>query len=130
MASRNHKSNILSCLEVLLDRRDWVYLLSILVPLFVYILALKASSVASIPGLAPNFDLLRSDIFFNLGYALLWIGLFAAVRGGPLRWVVVSLFHAVTMLVVIVNTCAHQYFMDNGTTLDYAIIAEWIPKFN
>src|SRR5918998_1709559 len=129
MLSRNSKSNILSCWEVLLDRRDWVYLLSILVPLFVYNLALKASSVASIPGLAPNFDLMRSDVFFNLGYALLWIGLFAAVRGGgPLRRVVVVLFHAMTMLVVIVTTFAHHYFQQTGTTLDYGIVALWLPK--
>jgi lipoteichoic acid synthase len=130
MSSRNNKSTILSCLDVLLDRRDWVYLLSLLVPLFVYNLALKASSVASIPGLAPNFDLMRSDVFFNLGYALLWIGLFAAVRGGgPLRRVIVILFHAATMIVVIVTTFAHHYFQQTGTTLDYGIIALWLPKF-
>src|SRR5829696_4790965 len=130
MSSRNNKSTILSCLDVLLDRRDWVYLLSLLVPLFVYNLALKASSVASVPGLAPNFDLMRSDVFFNLGYALFWIGLFAAVRGGgPLRRVVVVLFHATTMLVVIVSTFAHYYFQLTGTTLDYGIIALWLPKF-
>ena len=130
MSSRNNKSNVLSCLDVLLARRDWVYLLSLLVPLFVYNLALKASSVASIPGLAPNFDLMRSDVFFNLGYALLWIGLFAAVRGGgPLRRIIVILFHAATMIVVIVTTFAHHYFQQTGTTLDYGIIALWLPKF-
>ena len=130
MSSRNNKSTILSCLDVLMDRRDWVYLLSLLVPLFVYNLALKASSVASVPGLAPNFDLMRSDVFFNLGYALLWIGLFAAVRGGgPLRRVIVILFHAATMIVVIVTTFAHHYFQQTGTTLDYGIIALWLPKF-
>jgi lipoteichoic acid synthase len=32
--------------------------------------------------------------------------------------------------VVIVTTCAHQYFRDTGTTLDYGTIAEWIPKFD
>ena len=99
-----------------------------------YNLALKASDVASQPDgeehwLARSPELMRSDIFFNLGYALLWIGLFAAVRRGPMRPLVVLLFHAATMLVMLVNTCAHQYFRDNGTTLDYAIIAEWIPKF-
>ena len=130
MSSRNNKSNVLSCLDVLLDRCDWVYLLSLLIPLFVYNLALKTSSVASIPGLAPNFDLMRSDVYFNLGYALLWIGLFAAVRGGgPLRRVVVVLFHAMTMLVVIVTTFAHHYFQQTGTTLDYGIIALWLPRF-
>lgn len=117
-------------LGVLLGRRDWIYLLSLLVPLFVYNLALKASSVASIPGLAPTFDLMRSDVFFNLGYALFWIGLFAAVRGREhLHRVVVALFHAVTMLVVLVATFAHQYFWVTGTTLDYGIVALWLPKF-
>jgi lipoteichoic acid synthase len=120
----------LRLLGVLLGRRDWVYLLSLLVPLFVYNLALKASSVASIPGLAPTFDLMRSDVFFNLGYALFWIGLFAAVRGREyLHRVVVVLFHAVTMLVVLVATFAHQYFWATGTTLDYGIVALWLPQF-
>ena len=117
----------------LLSRRDWVYLLSLLVPFVVYDLVLKAIDVASQPGEhgpARTLDLMRSDLFFSLGYALLWIGLFAAVRGGSLRWVVVVLFHAVTMLVVSVITCAHQYLRENGTTLDYGTIAEWIPKFN
>src|SRR5918993_5021531 len=130
MASRNNESNILSRLEVLLDRRDWVYLLSLLIPLFVYNLALKASSVASVPGLPPKVDLIRSDLFFNLGYAFFWIGLFAAGRAGePLRRVVVILFHAATMLVVIVTTFAHHYFVQTGTTLDYGIIALWLPRF-
>src|ERR671920_766661 len=130
MASRNDKANVLSFLGVLLDRRDWVYLLSLLIPLFVYNLILKVYSIDSVPGLAPTFDLMRSDAFFNLGYALFWIGLFAAVRGGgPLRRVVVLLFHAATMLVVIVSTFAYHYFEETGTTLDYGIIALWLPKF-
>jgi lipoteichoic acid synthase len=113
----------------LLGRRDWVYLLALLVPLFVYNLSLKAASVASIPGLSPTFDLMRSDLFFNLGYALFWVGLFAAVRGGGLlRRVVVVLFHAVTMLLVIVTTFAHGYFQQTGTTLDYGVVALWLPK--
>jgi lipoteichoic acid synthase len=123
----------LSFLRTLLNRRDWVYLLSLLIPFGVYNLALKADSVLSQPRdhePAQVLGLIWSDMFFNLGYALLWVGLFAATRGSrPLRWVVVVLFHASTMFVAIVTTCAHQYFRQNGTTLDYSIIAEWIPKF-
>ena len=33
-----------------LDARDWVYLLSILIPLIVYDLILKALDVAALPG--------------------------------------------------------------------------------
>ena len=125
---------LISPFRALLSRREWVYLLSLLVPLVIYNLTLKALDIASLPkggehGLATTLNLMWSDIFFNLGYVLFWIALFAVVHRGPLRWAVVILFHLTTMLVVIVTTCAHEYFRQNGTTLDYSIIAEWIPKF-
>jgi lipoteichoic acid synthase len=125
-------SRIVSFLRTLLSRRDWVYLLSLLIPFVVYNLTLKALDIASLPQddeLAPSLGLMQSTIFFNLGFALLWMGLFVATRKGPLRKVVVILFHATAILVVIVSTSAHQYLQQNGTTLDYATIAEWIPKF-
>jgi lipoteichoic acid synthase len=104
-------------------------LLGLLVPLVAYNLTLRASSIVSQPGLALTLDLLRSDVFFNLGYALFWIGLFSAVRGGgSLRRAVVVLFHVATLLVVTVTTCAYQYFRETGTTLDYNIIALWMLK--
>ena len=127
MALGNDRSDASSLSGVLPSRRDWVYLLSLLVPLIVYNLSLKASNIASVPGLSLNFDLMRSAMFFNLAYALLWIGLFAAARQGLLRRVVVVLFHVVTMLVVIVTTSAYQYFQETGTTLDYGIVALWLP---
>ena len=120
-------------MRTLLSRRDWVYLLSLLIPFVVYSLALRAYEIASQPGdhgkLAQVLDLMWSDVFFNLGFALLWIGLFAVVRRRSLRLVVILLFHATTMLVVVTTTVAHYYFLENGTTLDYSTLAEWIPKF-
>jgi lipoteichoic acid synthase len=118
---------------MLLDRRDWVYLFSLLIPFGIYNLALKAYDVASRfsdLGLARKLKLMRSDIFFNLGYASLWIGLFAAARRGPLRWVVVFFCHLVTMLAAVIRTGAHQYFKETGTTLDYDIVALWVPRFD
>ncbi len=112
--------------------RDWVYLLSLLVPFVVYDLALKACEISSQPGghgLARTLDLMWSDVFFDLGYALLWIGLFAAVRRKPLRLVVTFLFHVVTTLVVIATTGAYFYLQEHGTTLDYGTIAGWIHRF-
>jgi lipoteichoic acid synthase len=123
--------NVLGFFGTLLNRREWVYLLSLLIPLVAYDLTLKAYAVSSLPGergLSQILDLMRSDAFFDLGYTLLWIGLFAVARRGFLRWVVVVLFHAATVFLVVVTTCAHQYFRQNGTTLDYGTIAEWIPK--
>jgi lipoteichoic acid synthase len=113
---------------LLLTRRDWVYSLSLLIPLFVYNLALKVAIVWQ-PGMAPALDMVWSDVFFNLGYALLWIGLFAAVRKGSARRAVVVLFHATTMLVVTITACAYQYLRHTGTTLGYSAIARRIPWF-
>src|SRR3954462_1782104 len=99
MTAENNNSNVRpGFLTALLSSREWVYLLSLLVPLAVYDLSLRAYDVASRPeyhGLAGTLNL-GSDIFFNLGYALFWIGLFAAVRQreGPVRWVMLFLLHA------------------------------------
>ncbi|CAN5216705.1 hypothetical protein BH24ACT19_BH24ACT19_20820 [soil metagenome] len=122
----------MALLGALLSRRDWVYLLSLLAPLAIYDLALKAYDIASWPGepgLALTLDLMRSDIFFGLGYALLWVGLFATVRGGLARWAMVFFFHIATMIVAAVSTMAHQYFQQTGTTLSYGTIALWLPRF-
>jgi len=121
----------LGFLGVLLNRRDRVYPLSLLIPFAIYNLALKAYDVASRPeklGLARTLKLMRSDVFFNLGYALLWIGLFGAARRGALCRAVVFLFHVTTMLAAIVRESAHEYFRETGTALDYDIVALWLPR--
>src|ERR671921_547114 len=115
---------------VLLSYRDWVYSLSLLVPFVVYNLGLKAASMLSVPGLALNPNLILSDIFFNVGYALFWVGIFAAARRGLMRWAVVFLFHTATILVALVSTCAYLYFQETDTTLEYGTIAEWTTRFD
>jgi lipoteichoic acid synthase len=108
-------------------------LLSLLVPLFFYLLALKAYEFVSLPGgagLVGTLYLMWSDLFFGLGYALLSFGLFAAVRRGPLRWAVVFFFHASAMVVVVVTTCAHPYFQEIGTMLDYGAGPGWAPELD
>ena len=118
----------------LLSRRDWVYSLSLLVPLFVYNLALKALDVASRSGdleLSATLESMRSDTFFNLGYASLWIGLFVVTRGGgPVRWAVVFLFHVSTMLVVAATTLTHLYLRQTDGTLDYGTVVGWVSKLD
>ena len=126
---------VLGFLRTLPNRRDRVYLLSLLVPFMVYHLALKASSVLSWPGehgILAILDLMRSDIFFYLGYALLWVALFGLVRKGAMRWAVVFVFHGVTVFVAIVTTIAHQHFRENGATLHYSELVDWeeiVPIF-
>jgi lipoteichoic acid synthase len=72
----------------LLPWRDWVYLLSLLVPLIDYDLFLKLMLISGrpgTPGMLQTLGLMRSDLLFNLGYAALCIGLFAVAHRGPLR---------------------------------------------
>ena len=113
----------------LLDRRDWAYVLGLLVPLAVYNLVSKAASVAlqeGAGGFLETLSLMRSDLLFNAGYAALWVGLFAAARRGVLRKIVVFLFHAVSLLVVATSTIAYQYFEATGSTLDWSVIVFYL----
>jgi lipoteichoic acid synthase len=116
----------------LLSPRDRIYLLSLLGPFIVYTLALKASAITSLSGkheLLSTLDLMKSDTFFALGYALFWVGLFAATPGGGLlRRAVLVLFHAATMFAVLVTTVAHQYYQETGTTLDYHVVALFLAN--
>jgi lipoteichoic acid synthase len=126
MGPRSNKLRAaLTGLRSLLSNRDWVYLLSLLVPLAVYDLVLKVVRIYSQEeqaGFFEVFGLIRSDLLFNLGYALLWIALFALTRRRPLRWLIVGVFHLATMLVATITTCAHLYFRETGLTLDFNTI--------
>ena len=105
----------------LLSRRDWIYLLSLLIPFIAYDLVLKGYLVVSWPkdlGLVESLKLMRSDLLFSLGYALFWVGLFAAARKGRFRLLVVGLFHVATICTALISTVAYQYFMVTGSTLD------------
>jgi len=115
-----------------LGGRNWLYLLALLVPLVVYNLVLKAIRIHSEEehaGVLEVLGLIRSDLLFNLGYALLWVGLFALAKRGAMRWVIVVLFHATAVLVVAVSTCAHFYFEETGSTLDLNIIVYSLTTF-
>ena len=115
----------------LLDRRDWVYLLSLLIPLVAYDLALKIIGLASEQpgfGVWDTLRLLRSELLFDAGYVLVWIGLFAVARRGIPRRVVLVLLHASAVLVVVISTVAYQYFRATGTVLDYGVVAYYLAK--
>ena len=104
-----------------MNLHEWVYLLSLLVPFALYELALKGFLIVAWPkdlGLAESVGLMRSDLLFNLEYALLWVVLFAVARGRPYRPFVVFLFHTATIFVALVTMSAYQYFKVTGSMLD------------
>src|SRR3954452_11121706 len=113
----------------LLDRRDWVYLLSLLVPLVAYDLALKVLGLASEQqdsGVWNALGLLRSELLFDGGYVLVWCGLFAVARRGIPRRVLLVLLHVSAILLVVIATVAYQYFRSTGTVLDYGVVAYYL----
>ena len=133
VASGNHKRLALSArFRSILSGRDWIYLSSLLVPVVVYDLVLKGIRIHSQEGLPEGFaafGLIRSDLFFNLGYVFLWVGLFALTRQSRFRWPVVVLFHTVTILVIATTTAAHQYFQETGSTLSLNVITYSLGTF-
>jgi len=136
----------------LLHRRDWVYLLSLLVPFIVYDLALKnllifsatqdpaladAWSLMQIrldavepPGLIEVLGLLQSNLLFSLGYVMLWSMLFALARTRMFRWVIVGVFHVLTICMVLITTIAYQYYKVTGSTLDFRTLFLGVSAFD
>jgi len=115
-----------------LVREDWIYLLSLLIPVFVYNVALKAVRVATqldVPGPFGFVDQVRSEMLFNLGYMALWIGLFAMTRHRLTRLPVLVLFHLSTISVAALTTAAHFYYETTGSTLDFSVIAFSLSTF-
>jgi arylsulfatase A-like enzyme len=131
MASQTHKRLAPSALSIL-SGREWLYLGSLLVPMVIYNLVLKGIRIRSqddVFGVFGVLDLMRSDALFSLGFAFLWVGLFALTRESRWRWPVVVLFHAATILVVGTSTAAHQYFQETGSTLSLTVILYSVRSF-
>jgi arylsulfatase A-like enzyme len=109
-----------------------VYLAALLVPLLLYDLVLKLAGIlgrVSGAGALEVLGLMRSDIFFNVGYAVFWIGMFILVRRGIPRRVTVFLLHVISGAVVALTTSAHLYFLKTGSVLDYSVLAYSVTNF-
>src|SRR4028119_1764952 len=131
MAVGNDNAKARGAARSLLSRRDWVYLLSLLIPFVVYDLVLKGVLVfagAGDPGFLGGLGLMQSDLLFTVGYVLLWVGLFALARRRASRWIVVGMFHVVTMLVALITTSAYQYYKVTGSTLDSDYLYLWLAS--
>ena len=123
---------MLARIRGLLTREDWVYLSSLLVPLFLYNVVLKVVRIVTqfdAPGPLGFLDQVRSDVLFNLGYALFWVGVFAAVRGRGPRTISLVLFHLAAVLVVALSTSAHFFFEKTGSTLNLEFVVVSLTSF-
>jgi phosphoglycerol transferase MdoB-like AlkP superfamily enzyme len=112
-----------------LSGRDWAYLGALLVPLAIFVVVTKSLTIATKEtdlGFFGTLNLVRSDVLFMVGYAVLWVGLFALARTGLARKAVVVLFHAISLVVVLIATVAYQYFEATGSTLDWTVVAFYL----
>jgi lipoteichoic acid synthase len=125
MDTKQGRAGVVVRLKSLLIREDWIYILSLLVPVCVYNVVLKVWRVATqfeVPGPLGFLDQVRSDLLFNLGYAVLWIGIFAMVRRRVPRILALEFFHVFSILVIVLTTCAHVFFLKTGSTLDLSFV--------
>ena len=132
MAAEKGKAGTWVRLQGLLIREDWIYILSLLVPLFVYNVVLKVVRVATqfeVPGPLGFLDQVRSDLLFNLGYAVFWIGVFAVVRTRIPRLAALGLFHLLSILVVVLTTSAHVFFDKTGSMLSLSFVLASLASF-
>lgn len=132
MSRETVRKRIVAFLDRLLVREDWIYLLALLLPLVLYNVTLKFVRIVtqlSPPGPIGFLDQIRSDVFFNLGYALFWIGVFAVFRRGFPRWISLALFHVSALIVMILTTGTHFFYKTTGSTLDYSFIMLSLSSF-
>jgi lipoteichoic acid synthase len=125
MAKKSRTARLVAQLTGLLSREEWVYVLSLLVPLVAYNVVLKVVRVAAqfeVPGPLGFLDQVRSDLLFNLGYAAFWICLFAVVRGGIGRRVLLVLFHLSAVMIVATTTSVHVFFEKTGSMLGFTFV--------
>ena len=116
----------------LLSPREWFYSLSLLLPLGLYNLAVKWAHISQFGALGwlPALNLLRSNLFFSLGFAVFWIGMLALSGGVWTRRVIVVLMHVSSLAYAVIITGAHQFFAITGSSLDYSLIALAFTSFN
>ena len=117
--------------RTLLSPRDWLYSLSLLIPLSLYNLSTKLQHIIELEavGLLEGVHLLRSNFFFSLGFSLWWIGMLAIGRRGPVRWAVLVVLHTTAFVYAVIVTAAYQYFVATGSALDYNLIALALTSF-
>ncbi|MGI8649995.1 MAG: LTA synthase family protein, partial [Rubrobacter sp.] len=108
----------------LLERKTWVYLIALLLPLFLYTASLRV--VSFIQGDEGWIGFLVSDLPFNLGFLIFWVGVFMVFRGRVPGFVSCVLLHASVILIIVISTCAFQYLATTGTTLDYSIVSYYL----
>lgn len=132
MGKKEENSTFKDHFKSILDWRDWVYLLSLLVPLFLYNVGLKVARIFTqldVPGPFGFLDEFRSEVFFNSGYVALWISLFAIFRRGVPRKLVLVLFHLSAILLALLTTGAHSFYKTTGSALDYSVIVLFFSSF-
>lgn len=115
----------------LLGVRDWVYSLSLVVPLGLYNAVLKFQEISQLGETSwwDRFQFVRSNLFFSLGFGLCWIALFALARRGPQRWAVLVLLHVAALSYAVIVVAGRQYFAVTGASLDYDLIALAFTEF-
>ena len=108
-------------LESFLPGPDWCYLAALLVPAALFDLLLSwlrvTTQYAAPTGLAA-LGQLRSDALAHLGLAVLWVVVFALVRTGWSRMVLLVVAQLSVAAYLLFAVVAHSYYRKSGSILD------------
>ncbi len=116
----------------ILPPEEWVHLLSLLAPLLVLDVTFKIVRIVTqfgMPGPLGFLDLIRSEVLFCLGYATLWVGLFAVFRSGRARLAVFVLFRVLTITLAVLIVVAHFYYQTTGSPFDLSLLGFSVATF-
>jgi Sulfatase len=103
---------------------DVVRLIALIGPLVGYLMALKLVRIAvRQPDAGPLavLDLLRSDLLLGLAIACGAATIVAVARPGVRRWIAFTAATVIVLLVALLETIAHLFFLRTGSPFDLAV---------
>lgn len=99
--------------------------MGLLVPLALYNLTLKLVRVTALGSTSPSatLELVSSDLLFNFGFVLFWVGLaIVAWEWRGMRTIVIGFAQLSALLYGVVTTAAHRYYETTGSVLDFGLL--------
>lgn len=129
---RTVPSRVRHALPRLLRREEWTYILSLMLPLLVADVAMSIIRVRTQynpPAFMGFLDQIRSDVLINLGFMALWVALFAKVRHGWGRTLVLAAFHLSVTVYALFAVLAHAYYLKTGSFLDASTVILGVESF-
>ena len=129
---RSVPSRLRAALPRLLRPEEWTYILSLMVPLLIADISMSVIRVRTQynpPAFGGFLDQIRSDVLINVGFLVLWVALFAKIRHGWGRTLVLVAFHLSVTTYALFAVLAHAFYLKTGSYLDISTLVLGLETF-